>query len=185
MDASTTEKQVEAVRFSRDVLLATASLSRFQKVLLLSDGSVTELLCIYTGREIATRKIEQYIRSGKPPEILDVDEEAPLLHRRILLTDRGIPQVYAESVFVHHSLSPETSRQLQDSDTPIGKLWRQERTEMYREIVDIRLERDAAVARHFELPDDDPLLSRTYVLWQKRTRLGTITEKFPYSSFRA
>ena len=176
---------MEAVCFSREVLLASPSVSRFQKVLLLSDGSVTELLCIYTGHEIATKKIEQHIRSGRSPQALAVGDGTPLLHRRILLTDRGIPQVYAESVFVHDALSPETARQLRDSDTPIGKLWRQERTEMYRDIIDIRLERDASVARHFNLPDDDPLLSRTYVLLQNRARLGMITEKFPYSSFRA
>ena len=53
--------------FDRDTALGNPRLSRFQKVLLLSDGSVTELLAIYTGREIHTHKIEQGIYEATPP----------------------------------------------------------------------------------------------------------------------
>lgn len=177
----------DAIRMTRDDVLADPELSRFQKVLLLSDGSVTELLCIYTGRDITTTRLEQTVKAGEAPDFLGVDADTPLLRRRILLTETqaSVHQVYAESVFVHERLSPLARRLLLESDLPIGRLWKQEKTEMYRDIVDIRIERDPRVAYHFDEPADVPLLSRTYLLRQGARPMGAITEKFPLSRFRA
>lgn len=56
---------------------------------------------------------------------------------------------------------------------------------MYREIVDLRTERDGEVAAHFGLPAATTLLSRTYVPHQRGRPIGMITEKFPIGRFRA
>jgi chorismate-pyruvate lyase len=173
----------EETAFTREDILASATLSRFQKILLLSDGSVTELLCIYTGHAIRTVKIAQWIGAGHTHGALHVAPDTQLLHRKIILSSRDSAQVYAESVFIHARLSASTEKLLHGSDTPIGKLWKQERTEMYRDIVDIRSERNAEVADRFALPGDAPLLSRTYLLWQDGSPMGAITEKFPLASF--
>ena len=169
--------------FTREQVLSSTQLSRFQKVLLLSDGSVTELLCIYSGQDVRAVKIDQSIRTGGAPSILGVSTDTRVLWRQIMLTDPDGPQVYAESFFVHNRLSPSTERLLHESDSPIGKLWKQEKAEMYREIVDIRLTSDSIVASRFGLPPITRLLSRTYLLWHNGTRMGAITEKFPLVSF--
>lgn len=169
---------------SRESVLVDPLLSLFQKVLLVTDGSVTELLCIYTGQNIRARKIEQIVRAGGAPAVLGCAEDAPLLHRRIMLVDCSVNLVYAESAFVLDRLSARTRSRLLETDAPIGLLWRQEKSEMYREIVDLRIEANTSVAAHFGLSEDTRLLSRTYLLHQEGHPLGIITEKFPISSFR-
>jgi chorismate-pyruvate lyase len=174
----------EIAAFTRESVLNDARLSRFQKTLLLSDGSVTELLCIYTGREIRTRKIEQSVRTDLASAALGAVGKTRLLCRQIMLTDLLEKYVYAESVFLLDHLSARTSSSLLETDKPIGRLWKEERTEMYREIVDLRIERNTAIATHFDLPGDAFFLSRTYLIWQRGQSIGMITEKFPASSFR-
>jgi chorismate-pyruvate lyase len=164
------------------------SLSLFQKILLTTDGSVTELLSLYASEPISVKKIEQSIRpadSSDAPAVMACAEGAPLLHRKIMLVDAKRKHVYAESTFVFERFSKTIQAKLLETDTPIGLLWKQEKVEMYREIIDVRLEQCAIVAAHFGLPADTPLLSRTYLLHQQAKPLGVITEKFPLSSFQA
>ncbi len=160
------------------------TLSLFQKILLNTDGSVTELLSLYAGEPIRVQKIEQSIGRGDAPAVMACAEGAPLLHRKIMLVDAKRKHVYAESTFVFERFSKTIQTKLLESDTPIGLLWKQEKVEMYREIIDVRLEQCAAVAAHFGLPADTWLLSRTYLLHQQAKPLGVITEKFPRSSFQ-
>jgi len=168
----------------REQVFTNPLLSLFQKVLLATDGSVTELLRIYTGREIRARKIEQCMRPGNASELPGGVDGTPLLHRKIMLVDGDAPLVYAESIFILDRLTTRTRTALLETDTPIGLLWREEKLEMYREIVDLRIERHPDIARQFDVPEDTCLLSRTYLLLQSGQPLGTITEKFPTSSFR-
>jgi len=169
--------------FTRDTMLRESGLSLFQKVLLITDGSVTELLCIYTGQPIRARKLEQSVRRGVAPVALRCPVDVVLLHRRILLDDASTSHVYAESTFLFERLSSRAREMLINSDVPIGVLWKEEKTEMYREVVDLRLERNPPVAAHFGSDSDLRLLSRTYVLHQGGSPLGLITEKFPVTSF--
>ncbi len=162
-------------------------LSLFQKVLLTTDGSVTELLSLYAGGPIRASKLFQTVSTGPFPGLLkaiDAPAGASLLQREIMLMDGPTPLVFAASTFVLARLSPATRAGLVDTEVPIGLLWRQEQAEMYREIVDMRLERHAAVAAHFGLPADTLLLSRSYTLRQGGQVMGMITEKFPTTGFR-
>jgi chorismate-pyruvate lyase len=160
-------------------------LSLFQKILLTSDGSVTHLLALYAGEKISVRKIEQWIGQGDAPAEMQCPADARLLHRKIMLVDSVRRHVYAESTFVFERFSQSIQAKLLETDIPIGSLWRQEKVEMYREIIDIRIERSAAVAAHFDLAGDALLLSRTYLLHQGGKPLGVITEKFPLASFQS
>lgn len=166
------------------ILLGNPSLSLFQKVLLTTDGSVTELLVLYAGKPIRARKIEQALRRGAAPAALACAPNTPLLHRKIMLVDEQTSYVYAESVFVFERLSRSIQHRLLETEAPIGLLWREEKCEMYREIIDSRLEQCADAAAHFSLPPSTPLLSRTYVLHQQSRPMGIITEKFPLDSFQ-
>lgn len=169
---------------TRDGVLRESGLSLFQKVLLVTDGSVTELLCLYTGSEVRAHKLSQDVRAGSPPAVLGCDDDAALLHRQIVLVDGARRLLFAESVFILERLSARARAHLLETDTPIGVLWRDEKSEMYREIVDLRIEHDAAVAAHFDRPPDTLLVSRTYLLRQGGGVIGMITEKYPVEHFR-
>src|SRR3954468_24158870 len=131
--------------------------SLFQKVLLATDGSVTELLSIYTGNEIKVQKVDQYISAVGGSAALGCPDGTPLLHRKILLVDEASSHVYAESIFVFERLSRRTQVWLLETDLPIGQLWKEEKAEMHREVIDVRQEQCPAVAECFGLPADTAL----------------------------
>lgn len=160
------------------------SLSLFQKVLLTTDGSVTELLSMYTGEPIRAEKIEQSIKYGLAPVGLDCSDRARLLHRKIMLKGPTKGYVFAESFFVFERLSTSIQEKLLQTETPIGALWRQEKVEMYREIIEAKVEVCGRTALYFDLPSETRLLSRTYIVFQGGQALGAITEKFPLAYFR-
>jgi chorismate-pyruvate lyase len=168
-----------------NTILNNPSLNLFQKVLLATDGSVTELLSLYTRRNITARKIEQVVGPDNPPSALPCSAETPLLRRKVMLTDSDSQTnyVFAQSTFILDRLSESTQHKLLKTETPIGLIWKEEKSEMFREIIDICIEKCADTSSLFDMPADTDLLSRTYLLYQSSVPFGMITEKFPLNSF--
>jgi chorismate-pyruvate lyase len=159
-------------------------LSLFQKVLLATDGTVTDLIALYAGEPIGVRKLAQSIRDGHAPAELQCTGPTRLLSRSILLTGAAKIYLYAESQFVLERLSKSIQQQMLDSDRPIGLLWKEERLESFREIVRQAVEPCEAIAHHFNVPVSAPFVSRTYLIHHGGRPLGMITEEWPLSQFR-
>jgi chorismate-pyruvate lyase len=156
------------------------TLSVLQKVLLITDGTVTQLLEIYSGEKISVQKLEHTLVTGAPPP-LGVPAIEPVLSRRILLRGATRPYLYAHSWLVPSRMPPGMQEAILRTDTPIGQLWKAARLETFREIIDYRRERDSKVAALFGV--DSALLSRTYLISTGGVLLGLITEKFPVAYF--
>jgi len=159
-------------------------LSLFQKILLATDGTVTDLIALYTGEPIRVKKLEQAIREQAAPPELQCSGPARLLIRKILLTGTSKSYLFANSVFVFERFSKSIQDQLLNTDKPIGLMWKDERLETYREIVEQKVEPCAEAAKHFELPASASFVSRTYLIHHSGKPLGAITEKWPLSLFR-
>jgi len=159
------------------------SLSMFQKVLLTTDGTVTQLIELYTGEPIRVQKLEQHTTQDDAHKILMIPADTALLKRTILLCGAAKSYLYAESFFVFSRLPVAMQTRLEASDVPIGLLWREARLETYREIIEYRRERNSEITKHFDVNADSELLSRTYLIFHNRLPLGVITEKFPTSYF--
>ena len=164
------------------------SLSLFQKVLLVTDGTVTQLVELYTGQTIRVRKIEnQIVANHLVPSsvqgILKTGNDNALLKRIILLCSDTTSYIYAESYFVMERLPADMRAKLESTSIPIGLLWREARLETHREILEYRRERNAEVAGHLGVDVNSELLSRTYMLYTNRQPMGVITEKFPAGYF--
>jgi len=159
-----------------------ATLSVLQKVLLITDGTVTQLLEIYTGEKISVQKLEHLLVTGAPPS-LDVSATEPVLSRRILLRGAARPYMYAHSWLVPSRMPKGMQETMLQTDTPIGQLWKAARLETFREIIDFRRERDSEVSGLFGI--DVPMLSRTYLISAGDAPMGLIVEKFPESYFGA
>lgn len=187
---------------TRDDVARHPYLSLFQKVLLLTDGSVTEMLSVYHGgRPIRARKLGQWLHDDAPPAALAEPPEptsaegtqppapVPWLERRIVLDagppDDAQPLVVATTAFRLDGLSPATRHGLLHTDTPIGALWLAERCEMHREIIDLRLQADAESAALLGLLADAPLAARQYRLWQGGRAMGWIQEQFALQAFQS
>jgi len=162
------------------VITGDPSLSQLQKILLTTDGTVTQLLELLTGEKIRVEKLEHSIVDGAPPS-LAVSPTEPVVSRRILLRGAARPYLYAHSWLVPARMPIEMQRQMRETDTPIGQLWKSARLETFREIVDFRRERDDNVATLFGI--DTPLLSRTYLIHAGGSPMGLIVEKFPATLF--
>jgi chorismate-pyruvate lyase len=155
-------------------------LSLTQKILLTTDGTVTQLLEIYTSEKIRVEKLEHALEKGGPSS-LGVSGAEPVLSRRILLRGATRPYMYAHSWLVPSRMPRGMQEKILQTDTPIGQLWKMSRLETYREIVDFRREQDDAVAALFGV--EAQMLSRTYVIHTGGLPMGLIVEKFPITYF--
>ena len=162
------------------VVVDDDSLSEFQKILLTTDGTVTQLLEIHTGEQMRVEKLEHAMVAGGP-HWLQAPAAEPVLSRRILLRGDIQPWLYAHSWLVLSRLPAGMQETMLQTDIPIGQLWRGARLETYREIVDFRRERDPAIAGLFGT--DAALLSRSYVIRSGGAVMGLIEEKFPVTHF--
>lgn len=166
-----------------DDSLVNVPLSLLQNVLLTTDGTVTDLVALFSGEPIRITKLSQDIVQGSGPTELQLASPAPLLKRVILLSGRERHYLYAESCFVIERMAPAMQKQLLETETPIGLLWKEARLEMYREVVERKLEKQPDLMDYFTEAGDQRFLSRTYVVYHQRQPLGVITEKFPYRYF--
>ena len=160
-----------------------SDLDLFERILLATDGTVTDLVALYAGEPIRVKKLGQSVRSGDAPAELGCGPQAALLERRILLSGAQRDFLYAESLFVVDRLSAQTRARMLDSDRPIGLLWKEERLETLREIVQRAVGPGGAIASHFGRTADAPFVRRSYLIHHDGRPLGRITEAWPKGGF--
>jgi chorismate-pyruvate lyase len=106
-------------------------------LLLTSDGTLTDMLQTICDERIHARKLEQDVRPAvRRNHLLDLETGEPLLSRRVLLQgdQTRTNYVYAESYIAITRLDVRFQQGLLKSDTPIGRLWRDNRVEIFKEI---------------------------------------------------
>lgn len=167
-----------------DTSLADVSLSLQQQVLLTTDGTVTDLVALFSGEQIHITKILQRTATALGPKELGLRLPQALLERSILLSGADKHYLFAQSHFIIGRLAPDMQRDLLETETPIGLLWKKARLEMYREVVDRRLEDRPDLLDYFPDACDSRFVSRTYLVYHQGHVLGVITEKFPLNYFR-
>ncbi len=159
-------------------------LSTFQKILLATDGTVTDLISIYADEPISVKKIGQKMFLSDNRQQFFCPSGTPLLERSVLLCGTRKNYLYAESVFVVGLLSRSIQYRLLETDCPIGLMWKEEKLEMYRDILGYTTATCDRVAAYFDVPPQTPIISRTYSIYHQSKILGTISEKFPITHFR-
>jgi chorismate-pyruvate lyase len=159
-----------------------SQLTSFQRILLTTDGMVTEMLeANYWERMV----VERLFQEDYPieTELADLECKAGehVLDRRILLRGRmsHLARIYAESFIVRDRL-PEFIRDgLINSSKPIGHLILENRLETFREILGCVREKAEDLAVHFQIEPNDYLISRRYRVIAHGVPIMLITEKFP------
>ncbi len=161
-------------------------LSKFQRVLLTTDGTVTDILEAYLAEQIRLVKLSESVSQASEPSLhLGYEAGTEIISREVLLQGKISRKnfIYAESIIVPERLSVEFQKALLETKTPIGKIWIEQRVETYKEIKDSALESAGKLSQHFFLPPSARLLSRTYCVYSKGLAIMMITEKFPESYF--
>lgn len=167
------------------------ALSIFQRVLLITDGTVTELLEQYLGESIKVVKLYENIEEDLNQlsifhQQFIPAEESVFLKRNTLLQGQKTMNnwLYAESVVIINNLQANFRTDLLDSHEPIGKLWSKYRCETYKIIVDAGEEVAGDLATHFNISPNDKIIARTYTVSSNNKMIMIITEKFPDQFFR-
>ena len=164
-----------------------SSLSTFQRVLLTTDGTVTEMLEAYLLENMKIVKLaEDLVSSHNDIPALKLQKGTSIIERKILLQGKISHKnfLYAESVIVPERLEERFQDDLLKSKTPIAKLWLQYKVETFKEIIDSGKEPTGQLADYFLVEKDDKILFRTYIVFTNRQPVMMITEKFPETYFR-
>lgn len=163
-----------------------SSLSTFQRILLTTDGTVTEMLEAYTLENINVIKLaEGLVSTVKEIPVLELPRGTKVIERKILLQGKISRKnyLYAESIIVPERLDERFQDALLNSQTPIGKLWLQYKVETFKEIVDTGKEPAGKLADYFLVEKEDKMLFRTYRVFTNGQPVMMITEKFPEKFF--
>jgi beta-ribofuranosylaminobenzene 5'-phosphate synthase len=163
-------------------------LSPVQKILLSTDGSVTQLLEAVTGNPVEIRTRLQEIVPADPLMAGHLAiQPGELVNNRIVElidTKTGEVLIYALSQTPVARLSPEFKDDLMKADIPIGRIIRQHKIEARREILEARVTpASEQVSGIFSIHKNEPLLSRQYQIIHGGEPLIFIEEQFPCNRF--
>ncbi|MGF1539077.1 MAG: chorismate--pyruvate lyase family protein [Pleurocapsa sp.] len=163
-------------------------LSTLQRIVLTTDGTLTEILEAYLFEKIRIVKLSEGIVSitqDIPP--LAVKQGSEVIERKVLLQGKISRKnfIYAESILVTERLDEKFKNELLHSKTPLGRLWLEHKLETFKEIIDTAEETADRLLAYFPLQPEDKIFSRTYRVFSQRQPIMTITEKFPASYFQA
>ena len=163
-------------------------LSSVQKILLGTDGSVTQLLESVTGHPVSVRTREQVIVKADTcaAERLNIAPGDAVNHRVVELFDTATGEVlvYAKSQTPVARLAPEFRDDLMKADIPIGRIIERHHIEARREILSARVSpAQDDMSGIFSICRNEPLLSRQYQIIHGGEPLIFIEEKFPYNRF--
>ena len=165
-------------------------LSRVQKILLLTDGSVTALLEAISGDEITITTLSQEVipADSEAARELGIPTGSPVNYRVVELKNRRTGEVLISAVSNTplERLEPEFRSDLMRADIPIGKILKKHAIESRREIdcISVRLP-DERGQRAFSLSPHDLLLTRRYRIIRQEKPFIAIEESFPLAAFRS
>ncbi len=166
--------------------LNPAQLSTFQRIILTTDGTLTEILEAYLLEKIKVVKLsEETVKTVEAILPLAVQSGTEVIERKILLQGKISRRnfIYAESILVPERLDENLKYGLANSKEPMGRLWLENKIETFKEIIDSGEEAAGSLADYFTMEPEDKLLSRTYIVYSQRQPITRITEKFPASYF--
>jgi chorismate-pyruvate lyase len=157
-------------------------LGSLQRVLLVTDGTLTEILEAYFAERISLVKVaQQVIPATASHGLLNPIPGETLIERKILLqgTRTHSNYVYAESLVAVDRLAPSFRDALLTSDTPLGRLWLEHKLETFKQMHEVRCRPANSLAHYFESGEEEPLLARTYRVISAGRVVMVISEYFP------
>lgn len=165
-----------------------SSFTRFQRMLLGTDGTVTHILEAYAGEPIEVVKLRQeFDVGGEADAELELSIDDKVLRRRVLLrgTETGRTLLYAEATIAVARVAPEILDGLVATDKPIGALLAAHRTETFREILWAQREPAGRRGVHFGVEASAKMALRRYRVISGGRPIILIVEAFPITSLRS
>lgn len=157
------------------------SLSRIQKILLTTDGSITGVFEALTGEEISVSTEEQRIVPADEniAKALKIDQGDEVNFRVVNLKDSRSVLAHATSYTPLKRIEEGFKDKIMKADVPIGKIMSELKIEARREITSCSvIHADERLASLFKVPENSALLKRNYNIIHKNEVLLNITEIF-------
>lgn len=157
-------------------------LTTIQRILLTTDGMVTEILEAYLLEQMKVTKLSQdYSVLDHDIPYLELNKGTQVLLRKILLRGKLSHKnyIYAESIIVPERLNEKLRDGLLKTNKPIGQLILEDRLETFREILDCGKEEAQELSVYFNVKKDSFLIFRDYRVLANQLPIMLITEKFP------
>jgi chorismate-pyruvate lyase len=170
----------------KKIPLNLSDLSTLQRMILITNGTLTDILEVYSLEKISIVKLSEKLLSiPKEIPVLNLEVGSEVIKREIFLQGKNSKKnlIYAESIIVPERLDKRFKEQLLNSKKPIGKLWLEYRVETFKEIIDLSQEVAGDLAKDFNINKEDKLFSRSYRVFSQNKPVMMITEKFPDSYF--
>jgi chorismate--pyruvate lyase len=150
-----------------------------QDALLKTDGTVTDLLELFTDEEIVIEKIDPglYTSECHRPECGD---DPGSVVRDVILRGKvtGARYIFAHSHLFPAALPPAVQARLSTTSDPIGKVLREYRTESFRQIEQSATVPMPAIARALDQKRTDQMRWRRYSVISGGAPIMEITEVF-------
>jgi len=166
-------------------LPALAGLKPHQKLLLLSDGSMTLDLELLFGSavEVEVERSAVTPLSAIDAAYLDEDESMEVTEREVWLTVGGRKLVWAHTLIPTLCVSPEIKEALDThSGEPIGRVLNEKKVFFSKSRLEVGVVACAHAAKGLNLPPDTLLVARRYILSNRQGRdwliKAAITEIF-------
>jgi chorismate-pyruvate lyase len=166
---------VRSTVFRSDV----SRLSVLERLLLTTDGTLTDMLETLCRESLVVRKLRQQgFQTPDPIDPLEVGSGEWLVERTVLLQgdQTGMNYVHARSLIALHRLDAPVRHELLASDVPIGRLWRQNRLETFKEVIECHQVPAGDIGPYFHSDPDTLLLSRTCRVQWRGLAVVLITE---------
>ena len=139
-----------------------------------TDGSITQLLEVLTGKSVKVETISQNVVKASPriAGLLDIETGDDVNDRLVTLKVDDIVYVLAKSLAPINRIPGGIRDDLMRADIPIGRILREHKLETRRDILNIRIV-------HRDFFGELPVLSREYKIIYENKVLMWINECFP------
>lgn len=139
-----------------------------------TDGSITQLLEVLTGKTVEVKTLEQSVIKATPDiaKLLDVKAGDEVNSRLVTLDAGGTIYVLAKSLAPIERMPQAVRDDLMRADIPIGRILREHKLETRRDILNMEIVRQ-------DFFGDVPVLSREYRIIYENKALMWIKECFP------
>ena len=139
-----------------------------------TDGSVTQLLEVLTGKSVKVETISQSVikASKEIAELLDIETGEDVNDRLVTLKVDDIVYVLAKSLSPINRIPEAVRADLMRADIPIGRILREHKLETRRDILKMEI-------MHRDFFGQLPVLSREYKIIYENDVLMWINECFP------
>ena len=159
-------------------------LTPFQRALLVTDGTVTQLIEAYILAPLEVIQLSQQKQVLSAKNLwLSAHQGITVVARKVIIQDKGVKSptfyTYAESLIVPNRLPKVIQKGLEVGEEGLGKLLRRSGLETRRDLLWYGLEYTSNLLDTLKHMEGKPFLSRTYRVISQEEPIMLINERFP------